>query len=136
MTKDLKPATLHAALDTFAEDSGTVARRRISPSIRNRRRGIVERLKLFHEDIPLAQLDLDACIVMIEKWKDRPVSARTGRPFAASSAKATLSQLIQFLGWLDTSEQFAWKSPSHLGQVSRRVRRLPGDRTRRKADSF
>lgn len=121
------PQTLHTALDAYANSFLSNSRRRISACTKRRRIGIVERLKRYHEDIPLPQLDLDVCIFMIDMWQRRPISQKTGRPFAGSTSQSTLPELIQFLGWLDTSDQFEWNSPTFFGQISRRVRKLPGD---------
>lgn len=126
MTKDVDPITLHAALDAYAEQTGNKGGLIASASL-EKRRSIVRRLKRHHKDIPLFQLDLDECVAMIDLWRSRPTSARTGKPMAASTARTTLSELIRFFGWLDTTEQFTWKAPTYFGQISRGVRKLPSD---------
>ena len=126
MTRDVDPITLHAALDAYAEQIGNKGGLSASASL-EKRRSIVRRLKRHHEDIPLFQLDLDQCVAMIDLWKSRPISARTGKPMAASTARTTLSELIRFFGWLDTTERCAWKAPTYFGQISRGVRKPPSD---------
>ena len=126
MTKAPDLTTLHAALDIYAEQIGKQAGHTSAASL-SKRQTIVALLKRYHDDIPLHAIDLTACVAMIDVWKHRPVNRRTGMPYAASTAAKALAELVRFYWWLDMSDQFAWKSPSHLGQVSRRVRRLPGD---------
>lgn len=127
MTKDIEPTTLHTALEAYAEHLGNEAGYRPFALIKNRQT-TVRLLKKHHDDVPLAHIDLSACVSMIDLWRNRPLSERTGMPFAASTAVKALSELIRFLGWLDMSPQFEWTAPSHFGQISRRVRRLPSDR--------
>jgi len=126
MTNEIEPTTLHTALDAYAGHLGEQAGHRPVAIIRNRQ-ATVRLLKKHHDDVPLTHIDLSACVSMIDLWRKRPLSERTGKPFAASTAAKTLSELIRFLGWLDFSPQFEWTAPSHFGQVSRRVRRLPSD---------
>lgn len=127
MTKDIEPTTLHTALEAYAEHLGNEAGYRPVALIKNRQT-TVRLLKKHHDDVPLAHIDLSACVSMIDLWRNRPLSERTGMPFAASTVAKTLSELIRFFGWLDMSPQFEWTAPSHFGQISRRVRRLPSDR--------
>lgn len=127
MSTHSETTTLHSALDAYAEHIGTETQRRVPASTSEKRLSIVERLKNYHDEISLTELDLDECIAMIDLWKGRPISERTGRPFAVSTAEDTLLQLIRFFGWLDTSDQFLWKAPAYFGQISRRARKLPND---------
>jgi len=127
MTKDLEPTTLHTALDAYAEHLGNEAGYRPVALIKNRQT-TVRLLKKHHDDVPLAHIDLSACVSMIDLWRNRPLSERTGKPFAVSTAAKTLSELIRFFGWLELSPQFEWTAPSHFGQISRRVRMSPSDR--------
>lgn len=127
MTKTPDLTTLHAALDIYAEQIGKQAGHTSAASLSNRQT-IVALLKRYHDDIPLHAIDLTACVAMIDLWKHRPVNQRTGKPYAASTAAKALAELIRFFWWLDMSDQFAWKSPSHFGQISRRVVSVPSDR--------
>jgi len=127
MSTHSETTTLHSAFDAYAEQLGEQAAHRPVALIRNRQ-SIVQLLKKHQDDIPLAHIDLSACVDMIDLWRNRPISERTGKPLAASTAARTLSELIRFFGWLDYSPQFEWTAPSHFGQISRRVRRLPSDR--------
>lgn len=124
-----EPSTLHDALDAYAEWLNLVYQEEVSTTatLRNRQL-IVRRLKEHHDELPLSGINLEVCVEMIGYWRNRPTSAATGNPIAASTAQRTLSELIRFFGWLDASDQFAWVTPSHFGQISRRVKRLESDR--------
>ena len=125
--------TLHSAIDDYAEQN----RRRFGVSVASiaHRHSLIQRLKDFHPDIRLDKLDLNACVAMIDLWRNRPLSSTTGKPFAATTAQSFLSELIRFFHWLDGETQFVWTAPAHFGQISRRVHRLPGDR-RQKPEVF
>ncbi|WDI39852.1 hypothetical protein [Bremerella sp. P1] len=127
MTNIIESSTLHSALDIYAEQIGRQAGFLTAATIAGRRT-VVRLLKQFHDNIPLAQIDLAACVDMIDLWKSRPVNQKTGQRYAASTAAKVLSELIRFFYWLDMSDQFQWTAPTHFGQVSRRVCRLPSDR--------
>jgi len=127
MSTHSETTTLHSALDAYAEHVGTDTQGRVAAATGEKRLTVLGRLKNYHDDIPLTKLDLDECIAMIDLWRGRPISERTGRPFAVSTAEDTLLELIRFFGWLDTSDQFSWKAPAYFGQISRRARKLPND---------
>lgn len=127
MTNNIESSTLHAALDAYAEQIGNQAGLVTAATIAGRRM-VVGLLKQFHDDIPLAQIDLTACVDMIHLWKSCPMNQKTGKRYAASTAAKVLSELIRFFYWLDMSDQFQWTAPTHFGQVSRRACRLPSDR--------
>ncbi|MDA0835675.1 MAG: hypothetical protein O3A29_20575 [Planctomycetota bacterium] len=124
MTTSTEPASIHTALDTYAEH---IEKGFVSVASAHQRLAIVRRLKEHHDDLPLACLNLDACVAMIDLWRSRPIGERTHLPIAASTARTILSELIRFFGWLDSSPQFTWTAPSHFGQVSRKIPRLPSD---------
>lgn len=121
--------TLHEALNSYAEELERRQRRGedSTSTFRNRCR-IVSRLKEHLDDLALCAITLEECGNMIGLWRNRPTSKKTGKPMAASTARQTLSELIRFFEWLDTSEQFEWVAPSLLGQISRTVHRLQSDR--------
>lgn len=124
MNSQTEVSTLHAALDTYAEYIGQELR--TASSIRNRQ-SIIKRLKEHHDNNPLDLVNLEVCGEMIDLWRNRPISATTGKPIAVSTVKTTLLELIRFFGWLDDSPQFDWTAPAHFGQVSRGIRKLPTD---------
>lgn len=118
MNDQTEPSTLHEVLDAYAL---RVMSEHFSAATFKTRQLIVRRLKENHDDLPLHEITLDVCVDMIGHWRDRPTSAKTGKPIAPSTAQRTISELIRFFGWLDASDQFEWVAPIHFGQVSRGV---------------
>ncbi|KAA0131609.1 hypothetical protein FYZ48_26085 [Gimesia chilikensis] len=133
MNDQTEPSTLYEALDAYAQR--LVSEHRSVATFQTRQL-IVRRLKENHDDLPLDEITLNVCVDMIGHWRDRPTSAITGKQFAASTAQRTLSELIRFFGWLETTNQFEWSAPSHFGQISRRVRRLESDRSVSQREMF
>ncbi|MBB02246.1 MAG: hypothetical protein CMJ47_06340 [Planctomyces sp.] len=133
MNDQTEPSTLHEALDVYEQ---RLMSEHPSVATFQTRQLIVRRLKENHDDLPLHEITLDVCVDMIGVWRNRPTSAKTGKPIAASTAQRTLSELIRFFGWLGTTDQFEWVAPIHLGQISRRVRRLESDRSVSQREMF
>lgn len=116
--------TFHEALDTYADDILTTAKRPgtdvLTPYGRLRL-AKVARLKRQHPDVPLHSLAFDACQKMIAIWRNRPRGVRTDRPTSYDNARHHIGELMRFFRWLDATDQYQWSMPRGLERASRKV---------------
>ncbi len=77
---------------------------------------IFERLKSHQSDIQLMNLDFDVVNDWIAYWRNSPMSKR-GQPMAKATKKGHLSELREFLRWMDRSKVNEWKLPEGFSDL-------------------
>lgn len=109
--------TLHEALEAFAlwiatskRDAGTD---RVSQT------GVlwqrqVRQIREHTPDVPLSSLDLNRIEGLINYWKNRPLSKRTGRPMARETVRDVIKRIRTFVKWLHRNPSFKWRKPEDL----------------------
>lgn len=112
--------TFHEALDKYDDFIGTDVSLRVCPGTRANRHGQVKQLKMEHEDIPLAFMDLAACKKLFDYWTSRPIMVKeTGERFGNGTCKHRISELSMFFDWLHGTPAFAWRKPADFDTISK-----------------
>jgi hypothetical protein len=88
---------------------------------------ILERIKRFTDDIPLAQLDLAALDQILMTFRNRPMSERTGKPLKYGTCVKTITEFKDFLQWLDTLSGTGWEIPAKFAFLKMKVKHLESD---------
>ncbi|HET6574124.1 MAG TPA: hypothetical protein VFG68_11010 [Fimbriiglobus sp.] len=124
LPEKLISGTFHEALDAYAEDIRTTAKRPgtdvLTPYGRLRL-AHATRLKRQHPDVPLHSLTYDACQKLIAVWRNRPKGVRTDRPTSYDNARHHIGELMRFFRWLDATDKYQWSMPRGLERVSRKI---------------
>lgn len=108
------PATpmLHAAIDAYME---AFKNRATSQSHKERTRQLLDDLKHFRADVPLATVDRVWLQTLTDYIKSRPKARKRGTPLAPLTVRNTLRTWSRFFDWLDgnaDSPRFGgWQAP-------------------------
>lgn len=81
----------------------------------------VKRLKEHHQDIALTTLGYSALEEMFRHWRQRPMVKGRNKRISKDSAEGHVYQLKQFVKWLHTSEEFAWRRPEDYDAIKTKV---------------
>lgn len=128
----LIPGTLHEALDAYIKDD--VWTENVVPGgdrltyYGQLRVEQVGRLKSHHPDVPLTDLTFDACKSMVDYWKGRPATRRTGKPMMRRTVENHIGELWRFFDWLDLTDRYQWVKPKGLERIDRKVPRTEAER--------
>ncbi len=127
--------TFHDALKAYRlnlentgkrQDNGTLA-----PSPRNYIRW-AKQLEHEVEDFPLWELDRTKLDELVARWRNRPVSAQTGKNISYDYAKHLLDGLWSVLTWVDESPRWKWEMPKGASRIKRTPVSLALDRKKSK----
>ncbi len=125
----LIPGTLHEA---FSDYEAEVRNHSVKPGSSDLtpygklRLARLKRFRKAHDDIPLYDLNFDACSAMVAHWRNRPVGERGAS--SRDNARHHLGELMRFFRWLDTTEKYRWQSPRGLERIDRRVGKKDSER--------
>ena len=81
----------------------------------------VFRLKEHHPDLPLSSLGYSGLDEMFRHWRQRPMVKGRNKRMAKDSAEGHVYQLKQFVRWLHTSQEFAWRKPEDYDEIKTKV---------------
>ena len=108
-------ATLHSALDAFAE----AERARLvdvdgnPKTSANRNAFYCSLLKEHQPDLPLRQFGEVEILAIREYWRKRP-KTKKGTPAAPDTVRDVVKMLKQFVSWLNKEKRFGWRKPADL----------------------
>jgi hypothetical protein len=92
-----------------------------------------EQLKVRHPDFPLSSLDFDKCQVLIDVWRNRPLTKderiEPARPLALRTCQNQITELNRFFRWLHRSKDFEWRKPEDFDELVTRVKDIADERT-------
>jgi len=74
-----------------------------------------------HDDIPIADLGLDAVERMFQYWRQRPRKKGATTPISRKSASNYIGELKRFLNWLHKSTVFDWRKPDDFDDISTKI---------------
>jgi len=129
LPEKLIPGTLHEA---FADYEVDVRNHSVQPGSSDLtpygrlRLARVKRFRTAHDDIPLHDLNFDACAAMVAHWRNRPVGERGAT--SRDNARHHIGELMRFFRWLDTTEKYRWQLPRGLERVDRRIGKKDSER--------
>jgi len=129
LPEKLISGSLHSAFDEYESEIRNHSLKPGSSDLTPYGRLRLERVKRFrksHDDIPLHDLNFDACSAMIAFWRNRPVGARGAT--SRDNARHHIGELIRFFRWLDTTEKYRWEFPRGLERVDRKVGKKDAER--------
>ncbi len=122
LPEKLIAGSLHSAFDDYESEIRNHSLKPGSSDLTPYGRLRLERVKRFrksHDDIPLHDLNFDACSAMIAHWRNRPVGARGAT--SRDNARHHIGELMRFFRWLDTTQKYGWQFPRGLERVNRKV---------------
>lgn len=112
--------TFHEALDKYDQFIETDVSLRVTPGTKANRHGQVKQLKIEHEDMPLAFMDLAACKKLFDHWTARPIMDKeTGERYGNGTCKHRISELSMFFDWLHGTPEFLWRKPADYDTISK-----------------
>ena len=80
------------------------------------------RLKEKHSDIPLSRLDLSTIEAMMNLWRNRPLSQKSGEPIRVKTAESHIKRLKNFLWWLHRQDKYRRRIPPEVERLAVKVR--------------
>lgn len=122
---DVETQTLHEALDdyiAYIKSSFVDVETRLITGWGNTQVKEALRLKQNHPNFQLSRLDLTTIEGMINFWRNRPVSKKSGEPIKVKTAKGHIKRLKNFMWWLHRQDKYRWKIPPEVERLSVKVR--------------
>ncbi len=88
---------------------------------------LVRAVKECSPDLPLASLDFTACQLLLDIWRTRPFSEKTGTVMGKKTCENHIGETNRFFTWLHLTNRFGWRKSADHGELKTSVEERPSD---------